>query len=159
MAAPSVWLLLWPRWLTGSIQWNCRGQSLDNAFNNGIHNCRVSRLDACKSVSIPPRRLFGRHGSRRFRHDQRVICTSLARGFGKIYRYTSFYCTEKYLRPAGTSESRLVNTVSQYTLIMTLTSNPMKDSPYLWLSTLLREYAVILDGFCAMARGVTHTSE
>ena len=78
---------------------------------------------------------------------------------GKYIDTLAFTVYKTYLRPAGTSESRLVNTVSQYTLIMTLTSNPMKDSPYLWLSTLLREYAVILDGFCAMARGVTHTSE
>ena len=81
MAAPLVWLLLWPRWLPDSIQWNCRGESLDDAFNNGVRDCRVSRLDARNAVSIPSRRLFGRHGSRRFGHDLRVMFTSLARGF------------------------------------------------------------------------------
>ena len=42
--------------------------------------CRVSILDARDAVSIPTRRLFGRHGSRYFVDDRRVNFTSLARG-------------------------------------------------------------------------------
>ena len=83
MASASARSWPWPRWLPDLIQWNCRAESPDNIFSNGVRDCRVSRLDARNVVSIPPRRLFGRHGSGRFGHDLRIIFTSffLARGF------------------------------------------------------------------------------
>ena len=99
MASASVWSWPWPRWLPDLIQWNCHGELLDDAFNNGVHNCRVSGLDACNAVSIPPRRLFGRHGSRRFGHDLRVIFTSLARGFWKKKDTLTLTVYKKSLRP------------------------------------------------------------
>ena len=51
-------------------------QSTDNAFSSDLNFCRVSKLVACNAVSIPPRRLFGCHGSRRSGDDQSVIFTS-----------------------------------------------------------------------------------
>ena len=71
-------------------------------FRNGVRDCRVSILNARDAVSIPPRRLFGRHGSGRFGHYLRVILLAFCwrMVFGKNYlTFTVCYptCTAQRL--------------------------------------------------------------
>ena len=153
MASAPVRLWPWPRWLLDFIQWNCRSELPEYEFNNGVRDCRVSRLNAHNTVSTLPQRLFGRDGSRRFGHDLRVIFTSLARGFWKKQiDALVFTIYNKSLCPVTTSKLRLVNTVSCHTLIMTISLNSMKDSLSFWLPILLRGYAVTSDRFFVLWR-------
>ena len=63
------------------------------------------------------------------------------------------------LRLISVSEPRIVENVSRHTFCMTLSSNSMKYSSFLWLSVLLTKYAIILDCSRATARGVTYCSK
>ena len=66
---------------------------------------------------------------------------------------------EDCLRLISVSEPRIVVNVSRHTFNMILSSNSTKDSSSLWLSVLVRKYAIILDRLRTTARGVTYYSK
>ena len=63
------------------------------------------------------------------------------------------------LRLISVPEPRIAVNMSRHTFNMTLSSNPTKDSPSLWISVLLRKYAIILDRPRSTARVATYCSK